>query len=71
LDSRDPPVALILTSVKFANNPLKNVLPEPVIIAQVVSTPTVNENLDIIYTSASNELRINGTGFMVINITIV
>jgi len=64
LDDRTPPVALILSKVTFASKPDKNLLPEPVIVAQVLNTPTVNENLDVIYTSATNELRVNGTGFM-------
>mmetsp|Transcript_16378 Transcript_16378/g.15700 ORF Transcript_16378/g.15700 Transcript_16378/m.15700 type:complete len:936 (-) Transcript_16378:423-3230(-) len=64
LDDRTPPVALILSSVKFASNPTKNLLLEPVIVANVVATPTVEENDEVIYTAASNELRINGTGFM-------
>jgi len=64
LDGRTPPVALVMSGVKFASNPTKNLLPEPVIIANVLATPSVNENLDIIYTTATNELRINGTGFM-------
>ena len=34
------------------------------IIAQVLATPSVEECTDILYTTASNELRINGTGFM-------
>jgi hypothetical protein len=38
-------------------------LPEAVIIANVLATPTVKPNEDIIYTTATNELRINGTGF--------
>ena len=33
------------------------------IVAQVLETPTVVESTDIIYTTATNELRINGTGF--------
>ena len=64
LSGRTPPVALVLTSVKFAANPVKNLLIEPVIIAQVLLTPTVTENLEIIYASGTNELRINGTGFI-------
>jgi hypothetical protein len=55
---------LILSGVRFASNPDKNLLPEPMIIAQVLPTPTVNDCNDIIYTSATNELRINGTGFV-------
>jgi hypothetical protein len=57
-------VALVLNGVKFAANPTKNLLVEPVIVANVLATPSVEENDDIIYTTASNELRINGTGFI-------
>ena len=66
LDGRTPPVALILSKVAFATNPTKNLLAggEPVVVAQVLATPTVEENLDIIYTTASNQLVINGTGFI-------
>lgn len=64
LSSRTPPVAIILSAVKFANNPDKNLLAEPVIVAQVLSAPSVNGNDDILYQTASNELRINGTGFI-------
>ena len=63
LDGRSPPVALILSGVKFESNPTQNLLQEPVILANVLATPTVSENTDVIYVSATNELRINGTGF--------
>jgi hypothetical protein len=64
LSTRTPPVALVLSAVKFASNPDKNLLIEPVIVAQVLSSPSVNANDDMLYMSASNELRINGTGFI-------
>eukprot|EP00598_Pedospumella_elongata_P004403 CAMPEP_0184984562 /NCGR_PEP_ID=MMETSP1098-20130426/13493_1 /TAXON_ID=89044 /ORGANISM="Spumella elongata, Strain CCAP 955/1" /LENGTH=941 /DNA_ID=CAMNT_0027508569 /DNA_START=116 /DNA_END=2941 /DNA_ORIENTATION=+ len=64
LSSRTPPVAIVLTAVKFASAPDKNLLAEPVIVAQVLSAPSVNGNDDILYQTASNELRINGTGFI-------
>ena len=64
MDGRAPPVALILSGVRFASNPDVNLLAEPMIIANVLATPTAKANDDVIYTSASNELRINGTGFM-------
>ena len=63
LSSRVPPVALILSSVKFTNSD-KNLLSEPVIVAHVLITPSVNDNDDYLYMSASNELRVNGTGFI-------
>jgi hypothetical protein len=64
LTGRNPPVALVLSGVRFESNPNTNLLPEPVIIANVLATPTVKPNEDIIYTTATNELRINGTGFV-------
>jgi hypothetical protein len=64
LQGRVPPVALILSGVHFASNPSANLLPVPVIVAQVINTPSVQENEDIIYTTASNQLTINGTGFI-------
>ena len=63
LSARVPPVALILSSLKFSNSD-KNLLPEPVIVANVLITPGVNDNDDYLYMSASNELRVNGTGFI-------
>ena len=62
LDDRTPPVGLILSSIKFAGSE-RNVLPEAIVIAQVIETPTAKENLDIIYQTATNELTINGSGF--------
>lgn len=41
-----------------------NLLPDEVILANVLATPTVEENTKVIYQTATNELRINGTGFM-------
>mmetsp|Transcript_11430 Transcript_11430/g.25719 ORF Transcript_11430/g.25719 Transcript_11430/m.25719 type:complete len:937 (+) Transcript_11430:134-2944(+) len=64
LAGRTPPVSLILSAVRFASHPGKNLLIEPVIVAQVLSTPHVEDNDDILYQTASNELRINGTGFI-------
>lgn len=64
LDNRIPPVALILNKVKFTSSGETNLLPIPVVIANILLTPSVKENLDIIYQSATNELRINGTGFV-------
>lgn len=64
LAGRVPPVAMVLNSVKFASDPKKNLLSDPVIIAQVLNTPSVRASADTIYQSATNELRINGTGFI-------
>eukprot|EP01041_Mallomonas_annulata_P008000 gene8000-16377_t len=63
LDDRVPPVSLILSKVKFASTGDRNLLGAPVILANVLLTPTVKESEDVIYQTASNELRINGTGF--------
>jgi hypothetical protein len=64
LDSRTPPVALILKKVYFSSDPSKNLLPEPAIVANVVRSPSVSQNLDIIFSGATSTLRINGTGFI-------
>jgi len=64
MTGRTPPVALVLNGVRFSSNPSKNLLVEPVIVAQVLKTPAIEDNEDFLYQSASNELRINGTGFM-------
>ena len=65
LEGRTPPVALVLSKVAFKQSPDKNLLPasESIIVAQVLETPTASESVDVIYTTATNELRINGTGF--------
>jgi len=63
LDERVPPVALILSKVKFASSGETNLLPAPVIVANVLLTPSIKEDSDILYQTASNELRLNGTGF--------
>lgn len=65
LTDRTPPIQLVLTSVKFSSNPNKNVMSgDPVILANILPTPSVNENNDVIFMTVSNELRINGTGFV-------
>jgi hypothetical protein len=58
-----PRLSLILFGVRFASDPNHNLLREPVIIANVLTTPTVKPNDGIIYTTATRELRINGGGF--------
>jgi len=64
LEDRVPPVGLILSKVFFASSPKTNLLPTPVLVANVLKTPSIKEDSDnIIYQTASNELRINGTGF--------
>jgi hypothetical protein len=61
---RTPPVALVLRKFTTKNSD-KNLLPggEEVIIANVLETPSVDENDEVLYAMASNELRVNGTGF--------
>jgi hypothetical protein len=49
--------------VKFSNSD-KNLLPEPVIVANVLITPGVIDSDDYLFMSDSNELRVNGTGFI-------
>ncbi len=62
LNNRTPPVALTLNKVFFSESD-KNLLPEAKVIANVLETPTAEDNENIIYREATNELRINGTGF--------
>ena len=64
LDSRTPPVGLFLKKVFFASDPAKNLLPEPVMVASVIRSPSVSQNTEIIFSSATSTLRINGTGFI-------
>lgn len=54
----------MLNTITFAADPTKNLLLEPILVANVIPTPTVNANPNIIYATATNELRINGTGFV-------
>lgn len=65
LDKRVPPVSLILSAVYFGKDSAKNLLPndEPVPIANVLKTPSVEENDEELYATASNQLVLNGTGF--------
>ena len=55
-------MALILSSVKFSDGPEQ--LAQPEIIANVLFTPNVLPSDRILYMTVSNELRINGTGFI-------
>jgi len=64
LDGRMPPVSLVLSGVYFKSTGTRNLLAEPVIVANVLLTPAAQQNLDIIYQTASNQLIINGTGFV-------
>ena len=60
---RNPPVELVLTSVTFANKPGVNLLSSPVLIANVLATPTVKESTEEIYQTATKELVVQGSGF--------
>jgi len=62
LGGRTPPVALTLSKVYFGENE-KNLLAETKIIANVLETPSAEENERTIYKEATHELKINGTGF--------
>lgn len=42
-----PPIALILSSVRFKGNN-KNLISDPIIIAQVLNTPTIRESTHLI-----------------------
>ena len=63
LSGRNPPVGLIMSTVSFASKPGVNLLPSPVIVANVLATPTVKESSDTIYQTATNQLVIEGSGF--------
>jgi len=63
LTSRTPPVGLILSAVKFKSSGDTNLLPSPLVIANVLATPTIVENKEVIYQSATNELTLKGSGF--------
>jgi hypothetical protein len=64
LDGRDPPVAITLSKVTFGDSD-KNLLAagQPKIIANVLRTPSADENDRVIYQEATHELKINCTGF--------
>lgn len=62
--NRVPPVELIFSSVKFASDQDVNLLPNPIILANVFPTPSILDSDRVIYQSATNELRIDGTGFL-------
>ena len=55
-------MALILHSIKFSDGPEQ--LAQPEIIANVLFTPNVLPSDRILHMTVSNELRINGTGFI-------
>eukprot|EP00602_Paraphysomonas_sp_CaronLab_P000644 CAMPEP_0185025370 /NCGR_PEP_ID=MMETSP1103-20130426/8354_1 /TAXON_ID=36769 /ORGANISM="Paraphysomonas bandaiensis, Strain Caron Lab Isolate" /LENGTH=924 /DNA_ID=CAMNT_0027558559 /DNA_START=154 /DNA_END=2928 /DNA_ORIENTATION=+ len=63
LTTRNPPVGLILSSVKFKSSGDRNLLPSPMIVANVLATPSIKENTEVIYKTATNELEIEGSGF--------
>lgn len=65
LEERVPPVALVLRAVYFGKDSQKNLLPDhqAVTVANVLMTPDIEENDDILYSTASNQLVLNGTGF--------
>jgi hypothetical protein len=56
-------VGLILSSMTFTGSE-NNLLLEAVIVGNVIETPTVKESLEIVYQTATNELVINGSGFV-------
>ncbi len=65
LSGRVPPVSLVLERVVFKDTPTKNLLYQSnsINIANVLESPSIVQNDDTLYATASNELRINGTGF--------
>lgn len=56
---------MVLSGVRFKSNEKVNLLPDPIIVAQVLNTPSVKGSSEnVIFQTATNELRINGTGFI-------
>jgi len=64
MEGRNPPVALILNGVRLNSPDSENLLADKLILANVLQTPTVFPSDNLLYIHASNELRINGTGFV-------
>jgi hypothetical protein len=64
LTGKTTAVSLILSGVRFEQDPAANLLVAPVTIANVIATPTVKSSEDIIYTTMTKELCINGTGLI-------
>eukprot|EP01040_Poterioochromonas_malhamensis_P013635 gene13635-15022_t len=62
--SRNPPISLILYSVKFGSAQSTNLLETPVPIALITASPTVNANLTHIYQNQTAFLSISGTGWL-------
>lgn len=56
-------MGLILSAVKFESSGAKNLLQSPVIVANVLPTPSIKENTEQLFQTASNELVISGSGF--------
>jgi hypothetical protein len=63
LSTQTPPARLVLNSVKFKNSGDKNLLSSPKVIANVLATPSIVENKEVIYQSATKELTLKGAGF--------
>ncbi len=49
--------------MKFKSSGDTNLLPSPLVIANVLATPTIVENKEVIYQSVTNELTLKGSGF--------
>lgn len=62
LTDRTPPVDLLLVGI-YTSLEGKNELSFPMKVANVIETPTIQASNTIIYATATNTLRINGTGF--------
>merc|ERR1719487_446319 len=62
LTDRTPPVDLLLAGV-YTSPDGKNELAFPMKVANVIETPTIQASTASIFATATNTLRINGTGF--------
>lgn len=63
-NSRIPPVALILSNARYASEPGTNILKSPIIIAQLLGDPQINKSSNIVFSSSSAELVLNGIGLI-------
>lgn len=53
---------LVVSSVNMMESPHYNLLAEPAIVGRIMPAPTVYRNLQTIFSSSTNELRITGGG---------
>jgi hypothetical protein len=65
MTGRDSPISIVLSAVRWRNNPAQNLLSAPVIVAHIILIPVMKANPNnIIYQTTTSELRIEGIGFV-------